>query len=217
MPNKMLIIEDARADRERYRTLLESMPEHVAFAWAWDARGCSVMNWFRERCGSVDQFAAAGPGAALKSLLDGCGAMDPFEGFSLVLLDLAWSRPAEDAVRKLQFLRTADGTRLAEARISTRPGPPITPPSETDAGYVGQYRRLSDRLEGIALLDWLDDRQPGTRRPEVWVTSTFVTTQARGLRQFLRVAYDRRPDRDLFHKWADEEPLAEAMKSFLRQ
>jgi hypothetical protein len=216
MPGKVLIIEDARSDREQFRKLLGNWGERVDFAWAWDQHSCSVHNWFRMRCKAAPPGPAEapkGPGAALTALLKACDSSAIFGEYTLVLLDMAWSRPAEDVVRDVQFLRSVDGVRLAKARTAVVNGRGDV--GGTDKFYNDFYGRLADCMEGVALLDWLEDVPLGPHHPEVWVTSAFVTTQARCLRNFLREAYGRRPDKELFHKWSDRERLADSLSLYL--
>lgn len=209
----VLILEDSRADRARFRLLLPDGDADYAFAWAWKKRGgCSVFNGFEREAfqctdetlrPALDKEEHQNPGESLRGLLDNCeGVREWLRSFRLLLLDLAWTNHAESVMQEFQQVTARQGSAWARADEST------------DA----DLRRLLSSVEGIALLEWLKGRGwlfGESRQLAVWVVSAYVPMTAVGLREFLNVRYGLQGGVHLFHKWMDEGPLISDLRSFL--
>jgi hypothetical protein len=219
----ILILEDSRADRARFRHIIPDFEQTCEFAWAWkSANGCSVFQWFRDQAhygvegGSVGEDEKARqadtPGSCLLDLLNestDCKELqNALLGRRLLLLDLAWSNGAERAMQGLQQLDAQTGAAWASA---TDPGTSESSDGSAAEAWDGQ-QQLIQRVEGIALLEWLNGFTDSEKRPTVWVTSAYVPTAAAGLRGFLQERYGVRSDLPMYHKWMDEYPLDSALQ-----
>jgi hypothetical protein len=199
---KILVVEDARGDRMRFRhlfTKLELPEDRFEFAWAWPKKGLTgVRAWFFQGCKASEH-------ATLKDVLELCGT-GRLAPFSMVLLDLAWSSDAEGLMRGLQGLRVGDGLKLAIADYE-------------GINYEGinEYKRrlqdLLDRVEGITFLERWKKLNNKEKKPAVWVTSAYTPINARELRIFINTRYK---EAQIFQKWIDESKLKQEIEYFLR-
>jgi hypothetical protein len=194
-----LIVEDARSDRARFRLILERRPRTgFEFAWTWAAgRRSTVSEWFRASLGD-----AGGAPLAFRAFLAGLDEerqqqlATRLSTYRVVLLDLAWSGPAEQVMRGKQFMAEHEGQSLAK--------------DVKDGGLPTNSAQDMFDVEGIALLEWMLSRpkKPGERFPSVAVTSAYVAETALGLRAFLRHRYAADLGIEIFHKWLDEAAIS---------
>jgi hypothetical protein len=210
----ILIFEDSRADRARFRLLFPGKETEYEFAWAWKPKeGCSVFNWFERESGQALSLTDASvesddkqtyPGKSLRNLLDKHKRLQQsLSSFKLLFLDLAWTNPAEAVMQNLQHLSRQQGNELAKGNPATN----------------SDLQNLVDNVEGIALLEWLKDNgwnnNQNPLQPAIWVTSAYVPMTAVGMRVFLKVRYGLQGGLHLFHKWMDDAPLVSDLISFL--
>jgi len=183
----VLIVEDSRADRARFRRLLSGTNVPFEFAWSWDeSYAPGVMPWFRRHLApTVPRTYNNGAGAYLLHLLEN-GDATVLNQYALIVVDLAWSNSSEAMMREEQGMTVQRGRALAKGNSDTR------------------LQQLIAAVEGLALLEW---RLRQKALPPMWVTSAYVPAGAEGLREFLLVRYGVMPEEALFHKWMDEEPL----------
>ncbi len=187
--NAVLIVEDSRADRARFRRVLAETDVTFEFAWSWEDDGSpGVMPWFRRHLhNSVTPSADERAGSYLLRLLNAVPECDLLMGYKLLVLDLAWSNSSEATMREEQ------GMTLSRARDLA-----------SDHAKSPRLEELIASVEGIALLEWRRSRNIDL---PMWVTSAYVPAGAEGIREFLRQRYNVVPESALFHKWIDEEPL----------
>jgi len=209
----ILIFEDSRADRARFRLLFPGKETEFEYAWAWKENdGCSVLNWFERNARASEvrnsliesDEKETHPGKFLRDLLDEYVPLQQYlNSFKLLFIDLAWTNQAESVMRRLQLLSRQQGSSLAKAN-------PVT---------NCDLRSLVEKVEGIALLEWLkadgQNNLKNPHRPVVWVTSAYVPMTAVGLREFLNVRYGLQSGLHLYHKWMDDAPLVSDLISFL--
>ena len=187
----VLVIEDARSDRARFRLLMARHERrNFEFAWRWppDGRG-TVGQWFREAIGT-------GPTpASFRTLLTGMSEEEHsllrrrIGAYSAVMLDLAWTGRGEQVMQTWQHFGASEGVALAADPDPTHP---------------------LFEVEGIALLEWLlqeSTKEKLSKLPRICVTSAYVAETALGIRTFLRSRYATALGIEILHKWMDEESI----------
>jgi hypothetical protein len=195
---KFLVLEDAAADRLRFRLLFEKVnrdnanPKKISseFAWRLGLHGQgSVMAWILEESGIIGSATVTlgeqqGPGDQLTKVLP--SILPKLCQYDVLLLDLAWTVIAERAVMPL----------LVESIEVQR----------------GKRTELEKNVEGFALIAGLNEaRSRGDRPlPEVWVTSAYVPRREIGFPLLLTTDYGVPADR-VFHKWSDERLFVKAL------
>jgi len=228
----ILIIEDARADRARFRLLLDrSRRTGFEFAWKWQPEaGCSVRNWFDD----VTGLSSAGQDeehASFHEFLGGLGKSaenilrERIGRYKVVFLDLAWTGSAEGVMQTAQYLDRKLCLRLASYEgnaLASRGAFAFGKPGPLDDSRGDVFPSLIN-VEGIAFLEWLRGsctreqggagpvrRQNATvpegaqrRLPLVCITSAYVPETADGLRAFLRERYGALGI-EILHKWMGE-------------
>lgn len=211
----VLICEDSRMDRMRFRNLLSPCGIAWDFAWAWRKEDrCSVVSWFERLSGH--NSPAPQPTQALNTYLRSLNASaenivwDGLGRYQVLLLDLAWTNAAESEMQTLQLLSAREGYCLATADINN------TDVSTMDGALSDQLYRLLANVDGLTLLEWMKrlSSRLQLRPPLVWVTSAYVPASAEGIREFLRVRYGVL-DGQLFHKWMDEDNLVATLTKVL--
>lgn len=198
----ILIVEDARSDRARFRLLVEKQQrdDDFEFAWRWQREGrCTVREWFSAVTSVAGESAVAQ--GSFHDFLEGLTteSQDSLKtrllSYRLILLDLAWSGRGEQVMQSRQYLNEEEGQRIAD---------------ETRANGEGgvDASGLLD-VEGIALLEWLARRLESKPVPtSIWVTSSYVAETALGLRAFLRHRYGPTLGIEIRHKWIDEDAIS---------
>jgi len=194
----ILIIEDSRADRARFRRLLGGTNVAFEFAWSWDESSTpGVMPWFRRHLASTNsRTETEAAGAYLLRLLEAGDASHLLSQYAVIVVDLAWSNSSEAMMREEQGMTIHRGRELARGDSELR------------------LQQLIASVEGIALLEW---RLRQNVDLPMWVTSAYVPAGAEGLREFLLLRYGVMPESALFHKWMDEEPLRADLIRFSEQ
>lgn len=199
----ILIVEDARADRARFRLLLERQRRSdFEFAWRWAAnRRANVREWFLAAAatdgdapphGGLRQLLASLSPASTAALASRLGS------YELILLDLAWSGSAEQVMQSNQHLTEEDAKGRAH---SLKPGDWSDLTGDPSGGLFD--------VEGVVLLEWLmSDGVRSDRHPTIWVTSAYVPETALGLRTFLRHRYAAKLGIEILHKWLDETAIS---------
>ena len=217
MGEPILILEDSRLDRSRFRRLLETAGIPFEFAWKWQSDdGCGVLPWFLADVPPVlvaPYESLVRDGARGRALLDllGSSAMTARHllGFRLLLVDLAWSNHSERVMQELQLMDRKEASSWADADQAA---------GIDAANAKGGLERLITEVEGIGLLEYLRLAQSrGMQVPAAWVTSAYLPMSAAGLRAFLEKRYGLQGSLHLFHKWIDEEVLVRRLQDFLRE
>lgn len=193
-PIRILILEDTREDRQRFRHLLEDLRlsnDQFEFAWAWPEigpAGPGVLEWIYRK------FSPTPSGWKLIKILEESKSGSDvgwLTDYDLVLLDLAWSPDAEGVMRTMQMLPGGTGQKIATGENA--------------------FKKLVSHVEGIQFLEWWKELRG--RKPLTWVTSAYLPTTASELRDFIVRRY---PNVPIYHKWLDEESLKTAIKDHLR-